>query len=98
MELCPIFTSSRKMDGKGVKCMDRHEEFLRLFLKHQSDIRAFIGSLIRDRHTREDVCQEVALVLWQEFHRYDRARSFGAWARGIAARKIMQRWEKTSRQ
>jgi RNA polymerase sigma-70 factor (ECF subfamily) len=77
--------------------MDRHEEFLKLFLKHQAEVRAFIGSLIRDRHAREDVFQEVALVLWQEFARYDPTRSFGAWARGIAAKKVMQRWDKVSR-
>jgi RNA polymerase sigma-70 factor (ECF subfamily) len=77
--------------------VDCQQEFLRLFLRHQADVKAFIGSLIRDRHTRDDVFQEVALVLWQEFARYDRDRSFGAWARGIAAKKIMQRWEKTKR-
>ncbi len=77
--------------------MDHQEAFLRLFLKHQADLKAFVGSLIRDRHTREDVFQEVALVLWQEFHRYDRGRSFGAWARGIAAKKVLQRWQKASR-
>jgi RNA polymerase sigma-70 factor (ECF subfamily) len=77
--------------------MDRHEEFLRLFLKHQADVRAFIGSLVRDRHAREDVFQEVALVLWQEFARYDPNRSFGAWARGIAAKKLLQRWERVGR-
>jgi RNA polymerase sigma-70 factor (ECF subfamily) len=77
--------------------MDPHEEFLRLLLRHQSDVKAFIGSLIQDRHLRDDVFQEVALVLWQEFARYDRSRSFGAWARGIAVKKVLQRWEKSRR-
>lgn len=77
--------------------MNHQEEFLRLFLKHQADLKAFVGSLVRDRHAREDVFQEVALVLWQGFHRYDRGRPFGAWARGVAAKKILQRWEKVSR-
>ena len=78
--------------------MDPHEEFLGLFVRQQADLRAFIGSLVRDREARDDVLQEVALVLWREFDRYDRGRPFGAWARGIAAKKIMQRWEQTSRQ
>jgi RNA polymerase sigma-70 factor (ECF subfamily) len=77
--------------------MDRQEEFLKLFLKHQADVKAFIGSMIRDRHARDDVFQEVALVLWREYERYDPSRSFGAWARGIAAKKVMQRWEKHNR-
>jgi RNA polymerase sigma-70 factor (ECF subfamily) len=77
--------------------MELHNEFLPLFLEHQVSVRAFIGSLVRDRHARDDLFQEVALVLWNEFPRYDRSRSFGAWARGIAANKVMQRWQKDNR-
>jgi len=77
--------------------MDRQEEFLKLFLKHQADIKAFVGSVLRDRHAREDVFQEVALILWREYDRYDPGRSFGAWARGIAAKRMMQQWEKSNR-
>ena len=78
--------------------MGSPNEFLPLFLEHQVSLRAFIGSLVRDRHTRDDVFQEVALILWNEFARYDRDRSFGAWARGIAAKKVMQRWNRDTRQ
>ena len=78
--------------------MDRHEQFLRLFLQHQSDVRAFIGSLVRDPHAREDVFQEVALICWRSFDRYEKARSFGAWARGIAANKMLQLWDRRGRQ
>jgi RNA polymerase sigma-70 factor (ECF subfamily) len=78
--------------------MGPQDDFLPLFLEHQVSLRAFIGSLVRDRHTRDDVFQEVALALWNEFGRYDRARPFGAWARGIAANKVLQRWEKDTRQ
>jgi RNA polymerase sigma-70 factor (ECF subfamily) len=77
--------------------MNGQEDFLRLFLRHEGDLRAFIGSLVRDRHAREDVFQETCLTLWQEFARYDPARPFGAWARGVAANKIMRRWEKDKR-
>ena len=52
--------------------MGPHNEFLTLFLEHQVGVRAFIGSLVRDRHTRDDLFQEVALTLWHEFARYDR--------------------------
>lgn len=77
--------------------MDEHEQFLTLFLKCQGEIRAFIGSVVRDPHQREDLFQEVALVLWREFGRYDRTRPFGAWARGITAKKMLQRWERDQR-
>ncbi len=77
--------------------MDRQPEFLRHFLQHQEDLRAFIGSLVRDRHARDDILQEVALVLWKKFDTYDATRSFGAWARGIAANKIMQSFDRIKR-
>jgi RNA polymerase sigma-70 factor (ECF subfamily) len=77
--------------------MERRAEFLTLFLRHQTELRAFIGSLLRDRHARDDVFQEVALILWNEFPRYDPSRSFGAWARGIAANKVLQRWRQEQR-
>lgn len=66
------------------------DHFLPLFLTAQNDLRAFIGAMVRDRTLREDVFQEVAMTLWRSFDRYDASRSFGAWARGIAARKIME--------
>jgi RNA polymerase sigma-70 factor (ECF subfamily) len=77
--------------------MDSQSAFLSLFLRHQVEVRAFIGALVRDRHAAEDVFQEVALTLWHEFGRYDRTRPFGAWARGIAAKKVLQRWHKDAR-
>jgi RNA polymerase sigma-70 factor (ECF subfamily) len=70
--------------------MHQQEDFLRLFLRHEVELRAFIGSIVRDAHVREDVFQETALILWREFPRYDPARSFGAWARGVAAKKLLE--------
>ncbi len=70
--------------------MSDHEHFLPLFLAAQSDLRAFIGAAVRDQAVRDDVFQEVAMILWKKFELYDPARPFGAWARGIALRKIME--------
>ncbi len=67
-----------------------HDTFLPLFLACQGDLRAFIGAAVRDPVTREDVFQEVAMILWKKFELYDPARPFGAWARGIAIRKILE--------
>jgi RNA polymerase sigma-70 factor (ECF subfamily) len=77
--------------------MSEQSEFLTYFLKHQAELLAFIGSVVRDRAVRDDVLQETALTLWQAFDRYDRSQSFGAWARGIAANKLMQRWDRGER-
>lgn len=71
--------------------------FLRLFLRHQGDLRAFLGSVVHDRAAAEDLFQEISLVLWQSFSQYDPARPFGAWARGIAVKKVLQGREKSRR-
>jgi RNA polymerase sigma-70 factor (ECF subfamily) len=77
--------------------MKTNEEFLRRFLRHQDDLRAFLGSVVRDRAAAEDLFQEVSLVLWQSFGNYDPSRPFGAWARGIAVKKVLQTREKSRR-
>ena len=73
------------------------DTFLVLLLRHEVEINAFVASLVRDPHARDDVFQEVALILWQQLERYDPSRPFGAWARGIAARKVLQRRDRDRR-
>ena len=73
------------------------EEFLALFLRHQGDLKAFLAGVCRDRSAAEDLLQEAALVLWQHFDVYDRTRPFGAWARGVAFKKVLQAREKARR-
>ena len=70
--------------------MDRHEEFLTLFLRHQADLKAFLGAMVRDRHAADDLLQESALALWRSFDRYDPSRPFGAWARGVAGNILLK--------
>jgi len=67
------------------------DKFVVLFLREQNDLRAFIGSIVQDRHAVDDVYQDCAMTLWKQFDLYDEARSFGAWARGVAVNLIRQR-------
>lgn len=77
--------------------MSQHEDFLTQFLRCEADLRALVGAVVRDVHVREDVFQEVAMTLWQQFSRYDPARPFGAWARGVAAKKLLERFSRDHR-
>ena len=74
-----------------------NKDFLKHFLAHQSDLRAYIGSIVRDRSLRDDVFQDTALTLWESFDKFDPGRPFGAWARGVATNKILQQHRKTGR-
>ena len=71
--------------------MNQQEHFLSQSLRCEADLRALVGAVVRDVHVREDVFQEIALTLWQQFSRYDPSRPFGAWARGVAAKKLLER-------
>lgn len=73
------------------------DKFLKQFLRNEDDLKAFIGSLVLDPHARDDVFQDVAVTLWQRIDDYDPGRSFGAWARGIAARKILKARDQNQR-
>ncbi|MBV8882259.1 MAG: sigma-70 family RNA polymerase sigma factor [Planctomycetaceae bacterium] len=77
--------------------MGTHEDFLKLFLRHQDGVRAFLGSVVRDRAAAEDLFQDVSLILWKSFGAYDASRPFAAWARGIALKKVLQGREKSRR-
>ena len=59
--------------------MSDQNEFLRLLLAAETDLRAFVRSVLRDSAAVDDVFQETALVLWERFAEYDPARPFGAW-------------------
>lgn len=77
--------------------MTVRDRFMELFLRSQDDLRAFIGAMVRDPHARADVFQDVALTLWKQIDAYDPARSFGAWARGVAAKKVLQLRDRSAR-
>ena len=70
--------------------MSDQPTFLALLRAHEVPLRAYVGTLIRDAHAREDVLQDISLALWRAFPRYDAARPFGAWARGVATRQVLK--------
>jgi RNA polymerase sigma-70 factor (ECF subfamily) len=73
------------------------EQFLRLFLKNEDQIKAFLRMLVRDRSDYDDVCQSVAMTLWRKFGKYDESRPFGPWARGVAVKEVLQMRRESAR-
>jgi RNA polymerase sigma-70 factor, ECF subfamily len=69
---------------------DTMEVFTSLLEAHADDLRAFIAAVVHTDSVRADIYQETARAMWFGFDRYDLARPFGAWARGVA-RHIVQR-------
>ena len=74
-----------------------HPEFLFFFHQCETDLRAYIGAVVRDPHAREDIFQEVCRTLWEKFDQFEMGQSFGAWARGIATNKMLEARRKSAR-
>jgi len=61
---------------------------LRDFVKHRSNLFAFVLSIVRDFALAEEVLQEVAVVVCDQWADFRPGTNFGAWAARIARNKI----------
>lgn len=61
-----------------------------LVREHAGSLSVFLRSAVADPGLADDLFQETVLAAWQGLERYDRTRPFGAWLRGIAARKVAE--------
>ena len=64
------------------------EEFFRLFTREDRKIFGYILALVLDVSAAEDIFQETCVILWKEFPKFDRERSFVNWANGIAFNQV----------
>ncbi len=61
-----------------------YEEFVRLFVAHEGQARAFLRSLLPAWADVDEVMQETSLVAWRKFTRFERGSNFLAWVFTIA--------------
>ena len=76
------------------------EDFLRLFLASERDVRRYVGSLVPNVGDVEEIVQQTAVVLWEKFSAYDPERPFTPWACRFAlnvARQWMARQQRWNR-
>lgn len=65
----------------------QHEDFVRLFSRHEGSVRAFVASLLPNWEGVDEVLQEASVVMWRKFDQFDPDRegsSFLNWAFMIA--------------
>jgi len=68
---------------------DEGEDFLLLLNEHERKITLYVMNLVRDRGDAEDILQEARLVMWRNFHKFEKGTHFLAWARKIAFHQIL---------
>ena len=70
--------------------LDHTVRVQQLFIRHQSNIKAFILSLRPDFSEAEDILQEVFLVITRKAADFQEGSNFTSWALTIARFKVME--------
>jgi RNA polymerase sigma factor (sigma-70 family) len=68
----------------------QRETFARIFAQHHRWLYAYLMSILADVSSTEEVFQEVCVVLWREFGKFDPNTDFRRWASVIARHKVYQ--------
>lgn len=66
------------------------EMFSRLLVANQQRIFGYIFSLVHDRQAAAEILQDVSMVLWRKFDRYEAGSDFAAWAMSVARLSIFE--------
>jgi len=68
----------------SVSDRDLTEEFVPLWTASQTQVLAYIRTLVYDPEAAEDILQRTSLVLWKKFSEFTLGTDFAAWACRIA--------------
>jgi RNA polymerase sigma-70 factor (ECF subfamily) len=71
--------------------------FLRLFLKNERRVYAYILTLLPNRADADDVLQEASMVMWDKFDERQPPDDFAAWGCRIAYFKVLDYYRKRQR-
>jgi len=74
----------------SIQARDPHEEFLRLFTRYESELRAFVRTCLPCVTDVDEVMQEVSLVAWRKFPTLTEPSQFARWACLIARFEILK--------
>jgi RNA polymerase sigma-70 factor (ECF subfamily) len=74
-----------------------HEAYMRLWVRHQSQVYAYIRALVYCRGDAEDILQEVAVVLWRKFDQFEPGSRFDQWAYRVARNQVLYYRQKRQR-
>ena len=64
-------------------------EFLKLFVRHQQEIYAYILTLVPHVHDADDLFQDGMVVMWQKFDQFEPGTNFAAWGVQIMRFQIL---------
>ncbi|HUR53431.1 MAG TPA: sigma-70 family RNA polymerase sigma factor [Gemmataceae bacterium] len=81
----------------GAAAPDKNKVFLRMFLKNERRLYAYILVLLPNRADADDVLQDTSLTMWDKFDANAPPTEFLAWARRVAYHKVLDFYKKGNR-
>ena len=64
-------------------------EFLRLFVRHQQEIYAYILTLVPHVHDADDLFQDGIAIMWKKFDQFQPGTNFAAWGVQVMRYQIL---------
>ncbi len=84
-------------DRPAVSPSAKGRSFLRLFLRNERRVYAYILTLVPNRADADDILQDASLVMWDKFDERNPPDDFAAWGCRIAYFKVLDFYKKGRR-
>lgn len=78
--------------------LNEYEEAFRQVVAHRTMLKAYVQAIVRDPEGAEDTLSDVCVEIARNWERYDPARPFPEWARGLARRVALANLRKRKSQ
>jgi len=85
-------------DDLQADSVKRSEQFVRLLKKNERRLNGYVLSLVHNWNDADDIVQDVAVRLWQQFDDYDPTADFGAWVCKIAYYQVLTHRKRKGRE
>ncbi|NNE90575.1 MAG: sigma-70 family RNA polymerase sigma factor [Verrucomicrobiales bacterium] len=78
--------------------MDSNSDFVRLWTRHQAEVGRYVYSMIPRSADAAEVLQDVSVLLWKKWDKYDPERPFVPWAIRFAYLEVLKWRQKLARE
>jgi RNA polymerase sigma-70 factor (ECF subfamily) len=78
--------------------MDPSSEFVRLWTRHQAEVERYLFMMIPRHADAAEVLQDVSVLLWKKWDRYDPERPFVPWAIRFAYLEVLKWRQRQARE
>ena len=75
----------------------RHEEFVALYVRHESVVFSFVLAMVQNTADAEDVVQRASMTMWRCFDQYQPGTNFRNWAFQVAKNTALNQLTKRRR-